>query len=605
MNFAKIRLPAKFPEAGFLTAVFILSSQSNLVSLKRHYLSRIVLSGIFKTLAQYCCGSYAQFVNILIIVRQIFGEIVPYSTMRVFVISLALSVACGCTAWQPTKEVWKTTKGLWYTYVSPPASVDYDDKGSVQSEGLALSSAIMGIDVELDKLERAMQNADKPPTQEWLTSLFASFPWLNGFAGVKYDGTILGQEPPDSLKKLDFIPLLYEDKKQGSRALRADAQPGPLGPEIILATPLYDGIDFLGIVAAYFDMRSLMRFSNNANAIVVLTPGALLWPGKYDFAATPLAGVDWNKVVLESTSGTCSNSTGAFYYMVRYLGNLPMIFAIPSKGTFPDGNGSLEQGNSYFPQERKKLAPPPIPERKPESEARIPAFEKAVEPEPEPQPAAVQPMPEASDKNVIRQGSHESMLLRKRQQQKRRHIQERQLEGPNIEYRPTREPRKDNGPALDLIPDSNGPKLPGGRPSPFGPKNTHPAEDKAQPAISGNEDKNNEKLPETSTSPKSTPAPVVQPAMTAGEKGPENPDTTTEETTTPAPKASTESADDKSAKTTPNPEMKSMGTPQSSVTDAEKGAVSSKTTGEEADNSVPKKPATLPGGRPSPFGPRN
>ena len=85
-----------------------------------------------------------------------------------------------------------------------------------------------------------MLNADKPPTREWITTFFASFPWISGFAGVKYDGTILGQEPATSMKELDFIPLLYEDKKQNSRALRADVQNTPLGPEIMLAAPLYE-----------------------------------------------------------------------------------------------------------------------------------------------------------------------------------------------------------------------------------------------------------------------------------------------------------------------------------------------------------------------------
>lgn len=414
-----------------------------------------------------------------------YGENVQYSYLRPFLLFLALSFICGCSAYQPAKNVWKSTKGLWNTYVSPPAHVDYEDKGSLSSEALALSSALMGIDVELGKLERVMQNADRPPTQEWLTRLFSSFPWLNGFAGVKYDGTILGQEPPDSMKQLDFIPLLYEDKKQSSRALRADVQPSPLGPEVMLAAPLYDGMDFLGIVVAYFDMRSLMRFSNNANDIVALTPGALLWPGKYEYPATPLAGVDWGKVVKESTAGTCSNSTGTFFYMVRYLGNLPLVFAIPSRGTFPEGNGDLAQGAAYFPQEREKLPPPPVPERKPGLEKTLPTFEK---PEPEEPPVAEAPQPAqqpASDRNVIPAGSRDSVLLRGGKGRSRRQIQERQLEGENIEViraperrqRPVQRPV----PEIELAPEPDGPTLPGGRPSPFGPKEEKPAYQRPSP----------------------------------------------------------------------------------------------------------------------------
>lgn len=504
----------------------------------------------------------------------IVGEVVPYSVLRAVLLLVALGMACGCTAWQPSKEVWKTTKGLWYTYVSPPASVDYDDKGSVSPEGIALSSAIMRIDVELGKLERVMQNADRPPTQEWLGSLFSTFPWLNGFAGVKYDGTILGQEPPDSMKQLDFIPLLYEDSKQGSRALRADVQPGPLGPEVMLATPLYDGVDFLGIVVAYFDMRSLMRFSDKASDIVVLSPGALLWPGKYDFAATPLAGVDWSKVVRESTSGTCSNNTGTFYYMVRYLGNLPMVFAIPAKGTFPEGNGSLEQGNAFFPQEREKLPPPPLPERKRDTESRIPAFEKPAEPEPEPEPVTP-PMPEASDRHVIQQGSRESMLLQKQRESRKRQLRERNLEGENIQYEPPRRsaPARPE-PALELVPDSDVPTLPGGRPSPFGPRQ------ESQDAEA---------------------APGGAPASAPARPSPFGPK---EEDKAPAAQSETKASQAAPEAAGPAPESASQPAAESGgrLADGEKEPASADAAAKEAEAA---RPATLPGGRPSPFGPRN
>lgn len=502
------------------------------------------------------------------------GDVVPYSILRVFFLISCLVFAGSCTSFQPTKNVWKTTKGLWNTYVSPPASVDYEDKGDLSPAALSLSQALMGIDIEMGKLERTMQNADKPPTQEWLNNLFASFPWLNGFAGVKYDGTILGQEPPDSLKQLDFIPLLYEDKKQNSRALRADVQPGPLGPEIMLAVPLYDGMDFLGIVVAYFDMRSLMRFSDKANDIVALSPGALLWPGKYEFAATPLAGVDWAKVVRESTAGTCSNSTGTFFYMVRYLGNLPIVFAVPSKGTFPEGNGDLEQGNAYFPQEREKLPPPPMPERKPSEEKALPVFEQPAPPEPEPQPETP-PMPQASDRNVIPAGSRDSVLLKGGKPKARRQVQERQLEGENVEVVRVPErrqrPQQPKAEPLELLPEhEDGPTLPGGRPSPFGPGRD--ASGATRPSPFGPPDaQSRSSEQETSVNRQDTPA------QEQGASG-----AVQEEAATPEPQ-------------TPKPRQEETSQSGPGSGESEQPAV----------EKAPPRPATLPGGRPSPFGPRD
>lgn len=508
-------------------------------------------------------------------VRENRRNTVSHFCLRSFLVLLAAAFLCGCNAYQPTKNVWKTTKGLWNTYVSPPASVDYEEKGDLPPQALTLSTSMIGIDVELGKLERVMQNADKPPTREWLNNLFASFPWLSGFAGVKYDGTILGQEPANALKELDFIPLLYEDKKQNSRALRADVQPSPLGPEVMLATPLYDGVDFLGIVVAYFDIRALMHYSEHPQDMVVLSPSALLWPGKYEFAATPLAGLDWGEIVKHSSAGTCTNATGSFFYLVRYLGNLPLIFAVPEKGQFPEGNGDVQQGAQFFPQEREKLPPPPMPERANKVDGAVPSFGTAgveaplsgaalegASPAPSPADAvsgangAGQP---ARSANEIDPGSRDSVLLKGKAKERQR-VQERQLEGENVPVERVQRPRRpvapkkprQQAPALDLIPDADMPALPGGRPSPFGPREEQAAPARPSP-FGPKESAAPEEAAQTAPATRETPQAPAGEETRPQEAAPE-----------PAPEAAT-----------------------------------------PAEEAPAREPATLPGGRPSPFGPRN
>ena len=56
-------------------------------------------------------------------------------------------MVAGCSSYQPTKNVWKGTKDVWYTYVSPPASVDYGEKGDLSPRALALTNCMMGLDV--------------------------------------------------------------------------------------------------------------------------------------------------------------------------------------------------------------------------------------------------------------------------------------------------------------------------------------------------------------------------------------------------------------------------------------------------------------------------
>ncbi len=516
---------------------------------------------------------------------------VSKSYMRCVVLLLAILLAGGCSKYQPVKNVWKSTKGLWNTYVSPPAHVDYDDKGGLPPEAIALSSSMLGVDKELTRLERTMQNADKPPTQQWLDNLFATFPWLSGFAGVKYDGTILGQQPENSLKELDFNPLLYEDKKQNSRALRADVQPSPMGPEIMLATPLYDGVDFLGIVVAYFDMRALIKYSSQPQDIVAICPGGLLWPGKYDFAATPLAGVDWSKVVAESSSGSCSNERGTFYYQVRYIGNLPVVFAIAGKGDFPEGNGDIGQGFAYFPTTREKMAPPPAPERKPEREHSVPAFvpgEETAEPEGMAPPVEAAQAPEQPRRgdgaNEIQPGSRDSVLLHGGGRGKGREVQERALEGENVpveRVQRQRRPARQMPIPIELLPEPEPvqPMPEMQRPSPFGPRDQQqqPEQQYQRPSPFGPGHQ-----PGQETAPEDT---AAEP-MADGETPP--PPATPSETGAAAP------ADGQPAQT------------ESATPSAAEKATEPAASGDNQTESreEPKQPATLPGGRPSPFGPR-
>ncbi|MDM8216054.1 hypothetical protein QUW15_07805 [Desulfovibrio piger] len=476
----------------------------------------------------------------------------PY---RFVALLAAASLAAGCSSYQPTKNVWKTTKNFWYTYVSPPAEVDYGEKGDLSPRALALTTCMMGIDVELGKLERLMLNADKPPTREWLDSVFNEYPWINGVAGIRADGEIIGQEPAASLKQIDYIPLLYEDKKQSSRALRADVQASPLGPEVILASPLYDGVTFLGLVAVHFDMRNLMRYATSPEDIVILSPLGLLWPGRFDYASTPLAGVRWDEAVQRSTSGTCSNQAGSFYYMVRYFGNLPLVFAVVESGNFPAG--SEEKNQAYYPRQRDKLAPPPLPERKADAFSQpFGAPEGGI-----PDPAAQ--VPPASDADVAIPGAP-LLQTPEAAPQPPRQVRERQLEGENVQVnRPLRERRvrrlQIDPRALEVAPipepgqSFEGPDEGMTRPSPFGPRRSAPSA-----------------------------APTEEPATEAPEQQPE---------AQAAPAAPAKEAAAPS-------ETKPAAQPQESAPTAQQEKPAAETP-QKTEGGL----RLLPGGRPSPFGP--
>ena len=229
-----------------------------------------------------------------------------------------LALLGGCSTFDST---WKSTKAFYGEYINPPAKIDYEDKGVLNDAETRLASRMVGIDIQLEQLERFLQNADRPPTGESVAILFHRFPWLSGLAAVDAEGTVLAQEPPAAMKELDFSRMLEQKPRGGElRGLRGLVEDTPLGPEVLTGIPVYSGSEMMGLLVAHFDMRSLLTYTSGAEDLVVLSPQGVLWPGRFVVDATPLTGQDWNEITRDSTHGTVSNKTGSLIWMARVLG---------------------------------------------------------------------------------------------------------------------------------------------------------------------------------------------------------------------------------------------------------------------------------------------
>ena len=149
----------------------------------------------------------------------------------------------GCSTWDST---WKTTKALYGEYLNPPAKINYEDKGVLNDAETRLASRMVGIDIQLEELERYLQNADRPPTGESVAVLFQRFPWLSGLAAVDVSGEVLAQEPPMPMKELDFPKMLEQTSRVGLRGVRGLVEDTPLGAEVLAAIPIYSNADLMG-----------------------------------------------------------------------------------------------------------------------------------------------------------------------------------------------------------------------------------------------------------------------------------------------------------------------------------------------------------------------
>ena len=252
----------------------------------------------------------------------------------------ACLAGCGSATWDST---WKGTKSLYRSYLNPPASIDYEDKGSLGEAEMLLATQMKRIDSQLLALERHLENDDKPPTPDSVAALFSRFPWVAGFAAVDVSGQVLAQEPPVGLKQLDFAAILeLKPRGAGIRGIRGMVQNTPLGPEVFAAVPVYRNMELMGYLVSHFDMRTLIPLAENPGDLVVLAPQAVLWPGRFVVESTPLAGQDWNAIVKSSITGTVSNAQGEFLWVARFIGTEPLIFAVPVRGQFAENPDQLQ-----------------------------------------------------------------------------------------------------------------------------------------------------------------------------------------------------------------------------------------------------------------------
>ena len=276
-----------------------------------------------------------------------------------------LSGAMACSKSQTVKDSWKFTARQYRTYLNTPASLDMEDKGGCELYELALGQAVLNVDTELQKLIRAMENSDHNPDPAWVMSMMSRFPWLSGVALVDGEGKLVAQYPEHFAKEFDAAPLMEPDPKQRLGALRAYVQKAPSGPEVYLANPVFGGAEMRGLIVAYFDPKALVTSSPEPGNFIMASPAGVIWPGSYGEGSV-VASHNWDETLKRSSCGLIGTKGSEFFWTTRYLGNLPLVYAVhTSTGKVqeqpkPDAPESPapEQGTpSAVPQD----APPPAP----------------------------------------------------------------------------------------------------------------------------------------------------------------------------------------------------------------------------------------------------
>ncbi len=242
----------------------------------------------------------------------------------------------GC-ADNPLGQSWEHTKSFYYSHINRPATINYDNREQLQQAQSVLASQLQPFDDVLRQLERHLEKLDRGVSPEDVRVLFARFPWLSGVQLLHADGTVLAQEPEYSLKELDFTPMLDLRGQDGQeRSLRAFVQDTPLGAETALAVPVFRGAEFMALLIVHFDMSALVPVMNDPDQSIVLAGDHVLWSGDFDVSTTPLAQMDWKKTLRNSVTGDVKDDANQhFLWTSRYLGTVPLVFAVPVASSLP------------------------------------------------------------------------------------------------------------------------------------------------------------------------------------------------------------------------------------------------------------------------------
>lgn len=246
--------------------------------------------------------------------------------LSLIVFAFALS-ACG--SFQTVKDSWKYTQKQYRSYLNTPAELDLEDTGNCELYELALSEAVIDVDEELQKLIRVMENSDHNPDQVWVMNIMSRIPWLSGVALIDNNGATVAQYPEYFAKPFDASPLVEPDPKQRLGALRAYVQMTDQGPEIYVGNPVYGGQEMRGIIVAYFDPRVLVTVSSAPGSFMIASPAGVLWPGRFG-SGNIVGSTDWEQILAKMSCGTVGSKESEFFWTTRYVGNLPLVYALPT-----------------------------------------------------------------------------------------------------------------------------------------------------------------------------------------------------------------------------------------------------------------------------------
>ena len=238
-------------------------------------------------------------------------------------LGLTFLTLLGCSQ---VDDYWKRSVDLYHAYVSPTPDVDLSEAELGEPIERKLARLFAPVDSHVESLRLFVSTRDEFPDDKWFATLFERYPWISGAAALDTKGQILDREPAVFAKSFaaEEVVSLSEDWEE--RRLLSYAENNAQGAEIYLAYPFYrDGV-WQGLTVVHFDPAKVMAFSPDPQEVLLLAPGKILWPGRFDASQIPQNADYWEAVLKDHDAGEIPTG-GGFYWLARALGQSHLVYA--------------------------------------------------------------------------------------------------------------------------------------------------------------------------------------------------------------------------------------------------------------------------------------
>ncbi len=237
-------------------------------------------------------------------------------------------VLAGCSMWRETKtyakDSWETTKD----YIDPPPRIDTDSYQFESPNQEKLAKLFTPVDGPLTSLSRFVDDMDTLPEVDWLDLLLSRFPWVHRGIVTDEEGTIIFMQPEVPVKKIEK-PLVFEGVWRDIGLLTV-VDYSDLGPELYIARPYFEDVDFRGLIGVGFDPRTLLSLSPKPDELIVIHPGGGVWSHGANVDKKALLALPWDEILKEDVQGQVKVGDKYYTWLARYIGDDHYVYATES-----------------------------------------------------------------------------------------------------------------------------------------------------------------------------------------------------------------------------------------------------------------------------------